>query len=250
MTSYITSYWRALRVALGFLTTLPVPLIKEWRDDDLRLAVKAYPVVGLIIGGLLALTFVLLAPLPPMLRGVLVTALWLLVTGALHFDGFCDLADAAFSPKSPEERWRVVKDPRVGSFALAAGSLLILTKVIAIGALSGAGALVIIPILSRSAVTWAMASYPVYDSSLLGRRTNLSHKETLLPLSLGLTLSALIAVLLLDLTAYLFLILTAALTVLLVASWVNRQMAGLGGDAYGALVESSEAVMLVVATLF
>ena len=245
----MTSYLRALRVALGFLTTLPVPLVKEWRDDDLRSAVRAYPVVGLVIGGLLALSFALFAPLTPMLRGVLVTALWLLITGALHFDGFCDLADAAFSPKPPEERWRVVKDPRVGAFALAAGSLLILTKVAAIGALSDAGALIVIPILSRSAVTWSMASFPVYDSSLLGRRTNLDFSETVLPLALGLALSVIAAVWL-EPPSLLWLILSAALTTFLVSTWLNRQMAGLGGDAYGALVESSEAVMLVVATLY
>ena len=243
------SYLRALRVALGFLTTLPVPLVKEWRDDDLRSAVRAYPVVGLIIGSLLALSFALFAPLTPMLRGVLVTALWLLITGALHFDGFCDLADAAFSPKPPEERWRIVKDPRVGAFALAAGSLLILTKVVAIGALSGVGALIIIPILSRSAVTWSMASFPVYDSSLLGRRTNLNFSEAALPLALGLALSVVVAVFWLEPPSLLWLILSAALTTFLVSTWLNRQMAGLGGDAYGALVESSEAVMLVVATL-
>ena len=243
------TYWRALRVALGFLTTLPVPLIKEWREDDLRLAVRAYPVVGLVIGALLALAFTLFTPLAPSLRGVLVTALWLLVTGALHFDGFCDLADAAFAPKPPEERWRIVKDPRVGAFALAAGSLLILSKAAAIGALSSAGALVIIPILSRSAVTWAMANYPVYDSSLLGRRTSLRFDETLLPLALGFALSALVSVFWLQPLPYLFILLTAALTTRLLAAWLNRKMAGLGGDAYGALVESSEAAMLVVATL-
>ncbi len=246
----MTSYLRAIRVALGFLTTLPVPLVKEWREDDLRLAVKAYPLVGLVVGVLLALAFILFAPLAPMLRGVLITALWLLITGALHFDGFCDLADAAFAPKPPEERWRIVKDPRVGAFALAAGSLLILTKAAAVGALSNAGTLLIIPILSRSAVTWAMASYPVYDVSLLGRRTNLRFDETFLPTSLGVVLSLFIAVFWLELPALLFLILSAALSTLIIATWLNRQMAGLGGDAYGALVESSEAVMLVVATLF
>ena len=245
----MSSYWRALRVALGFLTTLPIPLVKVWRDDDLRLAVRAYPVVGLIIGSLLALAFALLAPLPPTLRGVLITALWLLVTGALHFDGFCDLADAAFSPKAPEERWRIAKDPLVGSFALAAGSLLILTKAAAVGALGNPGFLIVIPILSRSSVTWVMAHYPVYDSSLLGRRTRLRFGESVLPLSLGLILSAPVALSLLDLSSLLVLILSAALTMILVATWLNRQMAGLGGDAYGALIEVSEAVMLIVATL-
>ena len=241
-------YGRALHVALGFLTTLPVPPLREWREDDLKLATKAYPLVGLLIGALLALELVLLEPLPPFLRGVLVTALWLGLTGALHFDGFCDLADAALAPKEVEERWRIVKDPRVGSFALAAGSLLILTKAAAAGGSSPA-ALLLAPLLGRTCVVLTMARFPVHDVSLLGRKSALSKRDVLLPLGSGLALAAAVALPTVGLVTYLALVAAAALAALGGGAWLNRRMGGLGGDAYGAVVESSEALVLVAALM-
>ena len=240
-------YGRALHVALGFLTTLPVPPLREWREDDLKLATQAYPVVGSLIGAFLALALVLLEPLPPFLRGVLVTALWLGLTGALHFDGFCDLADAALVPKGVEERWRIVKDPRVGSFALAAGSLLILTKAAAGG--SSPAALLLAPLLGRTCVLLTMARFPVHDASLLGRKSALGGRDVLLPLGSGLLLSAAIALPTVGLVAYLALVAAATLAALGGGAWLNRRMGGLGGDAYGAVVESSEALVLVVALM-
>jgi adenosylcobinamide-GDP ribazoletransferase len=248
-------YSRALRVAFGFLTTLPILLVADWRDDDLRLAVRAYPMVGLVIGLLLVLPSLL--PSSPFLQAVLTVALWLAVTGALHFDGFCDLADAALAPKTPEERWVIVKDPRVGSFALMAGTVLILTKVAALAdLLVGRGnvwqyapTLMIVPILARSSVTWAMARYPVYDASLLGRRTNLRWDETYLPIGLGLVLSVFIGSFVLTSLQFVFIILACAITTASLAYWLNKRMSGLGGDAYGAIVEVNEVVLLVVLTL-
>jgi adenosylcobinamide-GDP ribazoletransferase len=251
----MTDYLRALRVAFGFLTTLPVPLITDWREDDLRLAVRAYPVVGLVIGLLLALPSFLSAS--HLLQAVLTVVIWLAITGALHFDGFCDLADAALAPKTPEERWKIVKDPRVGSFALMGGTLLILTKVAALsdilvdrrGVLQYASTLIIVPILARSSVTWVMARFPVYDASLLGRRTNLRWDETYLPIGSGLLLSVLIASFALTSFQFAFLILACIVSTPLLSHWLNRCMSGLGGDAYGAVIEVNEAVLLVILSL-
>ncbi|MGL4608674.1 MAG: adenosylcobinamide-GDP ribazoletransferase [Trueperaceae bacterium] len=247
-------YLRAVRVAFGFLTTLPVSLITDWRDDDLRLAVRAYPVVGLVIG--LILTLPLFLPFNAFLQAVLIVALWLAVTGALHFDGFCDLADAVLVPKTPEERWKIVKDPRIGSFALMAGTLLILLKVAALSdlfavrknILSYAPALISIPILARASVTWAMARFPVYDSSLLGRRTNLNFNETYVPIALGVLLSVFLASFGLTSLQFALLLIACGLTTVIAGRWLNNRMAGLGGDAYGAIIELNEVVLLIVLT--
>jgi len=194
----------------------------------------------------------------------------LLLTGALHFDGFCDLADAALVPKSPADRWRILKDPHLGSFALAAGTLLLLVKVAALAELIALGTqgwplIAAIPVLSRSVVTGIMAGFPVYDASLLGRHANLPWRETLLPVASGVAVSALLVVgggafgaagedaagayasVELWLAMYLALIVSAAACAAWLGHFLNRQMHGLGGDAYGAVVEASEAAMLVAA---
>jgi len=238
--------WRALHVALSFLTTLPLPPVMNWQEDDPRRGVRAYPLVGLVLGALLAPAFVVLESLPDMLRGSLLLGVWLLLTGALHFDGFCDTADAAFSSKPPEERQKIAKDPSLGAFALAAGGTLLLVKASALGALPHWGALLVIPILSRTLVVLPMALAEVHGSSHLGRAARIGPREVLLPLSLGLGLSAGLA-LLLGLEGYLRLLLVALFGVLLLSLWLSARMGGLSGDAYGALIEASEALMLVVA---
>ena len=247
---------RALQVAFGFLTTLPVPIIKDWREDDLRLAVKVYPVVGLVIGIILASAMWISEGLEPLLIATLVTVLWIAITGGLHFDGFCDMADAALSPKTPEERWRIAKDPTVGSFALMAGALLILTKVAALTGIVSSfnkseiypyAVMVIIPVLARSAVTWAMARYTVHDSSLLGRQSNLRWDEIFLPVSLGVVFTLLIATFSLSSRQVVILFVSLGLTTFVVAAFLNQKMQGLGGDAYGTIVEMNEAMLLVAA---
>jgi adenosylcobinamide-GDP ribazoletransferase len=238
-------FWRAFQVALGLLTTLPVPT-RAWREGEVRESVQAYPLVGLVIGLLLTLAWALLSGLPPLLAGVLVVALWLLLTGALHFDGLCDVADAAFAAKLPEERRRIARDPSVGAFALAAGSLLLLAKAAALASLPHAAWLVAIPVLARTLVVWPMAHYPVHSSSSLGRAARISPAEAGFPLALGVVMSGVLALVFLDLWRWLIVLGAAFVSTVLLARWLSARMGGLSGDAYGALIEGSEALMLVV----
>jgi adenosylcobinamide-GDP ribazoletransferase len=45
--------------------------------------------------------------------------LTIVLTGAIHLDGFLDGCDAFFAAAAPERRHAILKDPRCGSFALA-----------------------------------------------------------------------------------------------------------------------------------
>lgn len=239
--------FRALHVALLFLTTLPLPPVTEWQENDARRGVRAYPVVGLLLGVLLLGAWWLFSPFPEPVRGALLLGAWLLLTGTLHFDGFCDLADAAFASKAPEECQRIAKDPHIGVFALAAGGTLLLVKAAALGA-SKPVLLLIVPTLSRTLVVLPMALNRVHSSSRLGRSAHLNPQEARLPLVLGAGLCAGVALLTAQLAAFLWLAATALGTVLGLAWWLQRQLDGLGGDAYGATIETSEAVMLTLAS--
>lgn len=241
---------RALHVALSFLTTLPLPVVGNWQEDDARRSVRAYPLVGLVLGVLLYAGWWLLAPVPETLRGTLLLALSLLLTGALHFDGFCDVADAAFASKPPSVRQEIAKDPHVGAFALAAGGVLLLVKGAALGALANPALLLVTPLLSRTFVVLPLAFYPVHGSSRLGAATQPTRREALTPLLLGLGLSAAIMLLTQTPLTLLWLLAGALGSTLLLAHWLNRRMDGLSGDAYGACIETSEAALLVLAATF
>ena len=237
---------RSLQVALHFMTTLPVPAPK-WLEGDARRSVKMYPLVGLILGLILCAAFYLLGGLPPLLRGALLTGLWLLLTGALHFDGFCDLADAAFASKPVEERQGIAKDSSVGAFALAAGGVLLLVKTTALGSVLSGGWLVVVLVLGRTLLLVPMALFEVSESSRLGRSARIGLRESFFPLALGLVLSGLVTILFLSATAWLLGLVVTTFVLLALAYWLNRRMGGLSGDAYGALIETGEATLLICA---
>ena len=238
--------FRALRVALTFLTTLPLPPVKVWKDDDARRSVRAYLVAGLLLGALLAAAWWGLGGFPDPLRGALLLGVWLLLTGALHFDGFCDVADAAFSSRTPGERQHIAQDPHLGAFALAAGGTLLLVKAAALADAQPA-LLLLVPTLSRTLVVLPLAFGRTHGSSRLGRSTQLRPGEAPLPLMLGAALCVGTAFFTNHLGTLLWLALAALGTTLLLAWWLARRLDGLGGDAHGAVIETSEAVMLSLA---
>lgn len=240
---------RALHVALAFLTTLPVPPVTAWRPDDAQQSVRAYPLVGLILGALMWGAWWLLAAFPDPVRGALLLGLGLLLTGALHLDGFCDVADAAFASASPERRQEVLKDPHLGAFALAAGGTLLVLKAAAFGALAQPAALLVVPVLSRTLVVLPLAFGRTHASSRLGRTTRVGVSAAAFPLGLGAILTVILGLATGRLPTFLLLAAAAFVTVLLLSWWLSRRLGGLGGDAYGAAVETSEAVMLTLATL-
>ena len=118
--------FKALHLALAFLTTLPLPHIHDVQPGDFARASAYYPLAGYAVGGLVAGLLYLNVPLPPGVVAALGVGLWLLVTGMLHFDGLVDSADALFAMKSPAQRLDSLKDVHVGAFGLATGVLALL----------------------------------------------------------------------------------------------------------------------------
>jgi adenosylcobinamide-GDP ribazoletransferase len=121
---------RSFLVAVAFLTVLPVPFRKLPEPAAVARSRFWYPLVGLLLGALLGGTAALLVASgrSPLLAAFLLLAAWVLLTGALHLDGFCDLCDGLFGGSTPDDRLRILKDPHLGTFGLAGGVLLLLGK--------------------------------------------------------------------------------------------------------------------------
>jgi adenosylcobinamide-GDP ribazoletransferase len=160
VTKAILQLLRQLGGAIVFYTVIPLP--STWTLDFNRIARWA-PWIGLLIGILLAgLNFLLLqTPLSSFLRGVLVVAAWIAITGGLHLDGVMDTADGLAVP-DPERRLAVMSDSRTGAFGVMAAVVLILLKVGAIAALTSPRScvfLMLVPILGRWGQWLAIALY-------------------------------------------------------------------------------------------
>jgi len=231
--------------ALQFLTQIPPIIKRPFTEKELGQAVGFYPLVGLIIGTVLVGANNLLALiLPPAVNAALILALWVLLSGALHLDGFLDACDGLFGGFTPEKRLEIMRDERVGAFGLAGGVLLLLLKYAALGSLPEIIlTLLIVPTLSRWGMSLALIAFPYARDQGLGRaiKDNSGWRE----LVLATLISALTAWFTFQWMGLIALII-AGVIVFFAATFVLRRIPGLTGDIYGALNEIVEVVLLVI----
>lgn len=106
-------------VAFAMFSALPLPC-PEWNGKNMRYALCAFPLIGLVCGGLWlgwgALCVYL--SVPHLLRGAGFCLIPVLVTGGIHLDGYADTCDALASHAPPEKKQEILKDPRCGAFAV------------------------------------------------------------------------------------------------------------------------------------
>jgi adenosylcobinamide-GDP ribazoletransferase len=242
---------RPALIAARFLTRYPFPDPGPFEPGDLGRALPWYPVVGLLIGVVLAVALWLLGDAPAGLAAALLLTLWVWSTGALHLDGLADTADAWVGGLGSRERTlAIMKDPASGPAAVSALVLVLLVKLAAIGALVGAGAsaaaLMVPPLLGRAGLPLLFASTPYVRPGGMGAEQAGSADPTACRVAAGL--SALAAVLLVGWPGAAAVISAAVLYVLLRRAFVAR-LGGFTGDTAGALVELTETVALTVLAL-
>ena len=111
--------FQSLAIAFSMYSTIPMPQF-IWRKENMNYALCFFPLIGLIIGGVLYGWFFLaqLLSLNLVLTACGATLIPLAITGGIHMDGFCDTVDALSSHASQEKKQDILKDPHVGTFAI------------------------------------------------------------------------------------------------------------------------------------
>ncbi|MEU4222627.1 adenosylcobinamide-GDP ribazoletransferase, partial [Actinoplanes sp. NPDC026623] len=118
-----------LRLALTTLTVLPV---RAGRVDRRAAAVamSVAPLVGALLGAVLAGLFVLLGQGP--VAAAVTVAAGALLTRGLHLDGLADTVDALGSYRDRERALEIMKKPDIGPFGVAAIALALLIQAAAL----------------------------------------------------------------------------------------------------------------------
>lgn len=262
-----------LASAIAFYTCLPVPL--SWATDFQKVACFA-PLVGVLVGGLLGALVHALEGLgiPPLTRSAITVVAWVAITGGLHLDGAMDMADGLAVPDS-DRRLEVMADSRSGAFGVMAAIAIILLKTAALNDLSSFRwfSLMLAAGWGRWAQQVAIARYPYLKPTGKGA----FHKEAIrslqdtipsLLLLVGISAAPLLftavsnqpfllfrddsfsAVLGLPLAFFLFSSLIGAAIAILAPAYIHRRLGGHTGDTYGAVVEWTEALLLIGFTVF
>ena len=147
-----------LLTGFALLTRLPLP----GHVSRGAAAAGSWPVVGLVVGALAALSgwLVVTAGLSAGPAAVLVLAVQVLLTGGLHEDGLADTADGLWGGRTRERRLEIMRDSRIGSYGVVALVLALLARwsvTVQVLAYAHWGALVAAAVLSRGVLPGVMA---------------------------------------------------------------------------------------------
>jgi len=234
-------------IAWQFLTIIPSPRHRECGVEALGKSISYFPIVGLFLGlVLLGLDYLLGLFLAPILVNILLVIALIILTGALHLDGFIDTCDGLAIKSSTSERLIIMSDSRVGGFGVVGGCCLIIAKFAALVALPQelrASALILMPVLSRWGIVYAISAFPSAKKEGIGWATKQGANWQGLAVATAFSLIAALALL-----TWWGAIIMAALCLILLAfsRYLCSRFGGLTGDNYGAINELAEVVMLIL----
>lgn len=237
--------WQAFWLAMGFLTRIPVPVTVDYSQRLMNQCSVYFPLVGLLLGGLYAALYTLLAGFwSPQVCVLLVLGFHLWITGAFHEDGMADCADGLGGGYTVARRLEIMKDSRIGTYGAVALGVTLALKVALLTDMQPVWlALLLAPAISRLTPLCLMRalvyvsdpdtskSKPVAEG-FSGQRLGVAVAGVAaLALVAGVALEALMAV---------------VSVVLVWGAMLRRSLGGYTGDALGASVILSELVFLLM----
>lgn len=245
-----------LRTAAAFLTVLPdrraEPDAGAARGAAstggfLDRAMAMFPVVGAGVGAAAGAAFVLAdgIGLPPLVAAPIGLAVLVAATGALHEDGLGDVADGFGGGRTREDKLRIMRDSRVGTYgvtaiafslALRAAALAVLPVVPAVAALIAAAA------LSRAMLPAVLYGLPAARPSGLGAAAGRPQMRTAV---LALAIGGLIGLVAVGPAAAVLATAMAAVAAAAVVLLAHRQIGGQTGDVCGAAQQAAEVAALL-----
>ncbi len=236
-------FLQTLAVAFAMFSALPVPQF-EWNQKNMRYALCAFPLIGVVIGGLWCLCGAL--PLPALAKaaGFCLVPVW--VTGGIHLDGYADTCDALSSYGDREKKLEILKDPHCGAFAVIRlcsyfTAYFALCACVAFTPRAGL-CWTLALVLERALSGLAVAAFP------MAKNTGLAH--TFATAADRITVRRVLAVLAAALSAALLvlggwaLVLTAILVFIRYYTVSKKQFGGITGDLAGWFLQKAELWML------
>jgi adenosylcobinamide-GDP ribazoletransferase len=241
--------------ALQFLTILTVNRNHELEEGDLAKSMVYFPVVGFLIGFVLvnADKLLTLIVLPHTIINILLIAITVLITRALHIDGLADTFDGLMGGNSAQSRLAIMKDSRLGTAGALSLFFVLTIKYLCLNGLFNSEKVAVLltaPTLARWSQT-LMAYNTSYGREEGMGRVFVGHLR-----SSGLVAASATAV---GLTAFVI-VREEARTVLLAFSLIGgvvlftllakrylvSKLGGVTGDAIGAVSELNEVLVCLI----
>lgn len=251
--------FRNLITAVQFLTIFTVN--KEYQDEERSLArsIVYFPIIGFLIGFILVNTdrLMTLLAMPHTITNVLLVALSVLITRALHIDGLADTLDGLMGGRDQKSRLAIMKDSRLGTAGALGIFFVLFIKYLSLNNLfesEKVAALLTAPVLAR----WSQ-TLMVYNASY-GRDNGMGKAFVGQLRASGLAAASVIAVglsafVVFRMDAHSLILVMSMLTGVLLLTFAgrryfNRKLGGVTGDSIGAVSELNEVFVLLLCVIF
>lgn len=237
-------------IALQFLTILPIKIKSEIKEENFGRSLVYFPIVGILIGLLLAVTAHILVFLPRMVLGAFILLISIIVTGGIHLDGFADTCDGFYGSKPKEKILEIMRDSRIGVMGVIGIVCLLLLKFTLI---------VNIPknILWKSLIMMAtfarwsqvLACYTSKYAREEGKAKYFIEYADRRGIIIGGMLTFVLFLLLAKLKGVMLFILAFA-AIFLFINYVKKKIGGMTGDTIGATSEVAEVAVFFFTMIF
>ena len=236
------------RLALAFLTRLHLPLRPEAASQPVGAAVRAFPLVGVVVGVIGAVIYAVsdLLGMSPTVSALLAIGAMVIVTGGLHEDGLADSADG-LGGMTREKALAIMRDSHIGTFGVMALFFVLSLRVVAVsyaGSSVEAACLLIAGAAGSRAVVPALM-YMLPPARHDGLAWSAGHPDRRRVVDAG-ALGALIVVIALWPIYWGLLAIAVAAAAGAVVAWLaRRRLGGQTGDVLGAAQQLAETAILL-----
>lgn len=232
----------ALRNGFGFLSTIPVGISMEGIEDLMK-HIYLFPVVGAVIGIILA--FIVIALTSITIFSPIIVSLWVIIaiyyfTGFNHIDGLADFGDglAAHGPK--DKKIAAMRDTAIGTGGIVFCVIAILGVFVSLVSIQESDMFLLLPyalIVSETSAKQSMVTVAAFGRKIhegFGAMTVDNTKRS--DLILGTIFSGAVCYIVLGIIG-LEAFIVSQLAGLLVLNTANRHFGGVSGDVVGAANE-------------
>ena len=229
-------FFKGFALAFSMLSIIPFFKVHNFTKGINGYSVLSYPLVGFLLGSILYGIYSLLVPFVASAHlGIIIFSLWVLITGALHLDGFCDTVDGLYVSK--ERALEVMKDPHNGGMGIFFGATFLIFKASSLMTLDNYALLPLVLLLARLMAVVSIYFFP-YISSGMGSmaKAEFTNKQ--------LFIALLYSLLFVFLYNAWFLLFVALLCMLLLKGFFIKRYGGFSGDMYGFTIEVVELLLL------
>ncbi|MCR4943037.1 MAG: adenosylcobinamide-GDP ribazoletransferase [Clostridium sp.] len=240
-----------VKIAFSMYSKIPMPEAK-WDEKNMRYALCFFPFVGIVIGALFYLWFIISNSLGlnNILRSAVFTVIPILITGGIHVDGFVDTMDAVNSYQSKERKLEILKDSHIGAFALITCIVYFILNFGIVSEIRNFDSVFIIAlgfVLSRSLSTMSIVKFQSAKNSGLARTfKDGAEKNTVKNVMIFYII--LIAILMIYINAILGLgaFLSALSSFVYYKSMSYKNFGGITGDLAGFFLQICELMIMIV----